>query len=220
MQQRNFAVAPPPRSLAAFPVSFIAFDLCWRNGEDIRHLSLRERRTLLEAVELVDVAPTVEGEGCAFYRELVTAGFEGMVAKRYESAYLPGVRSRAWRKIKAVGSERAIVVGFTSGTGQRIATFGSLVMAQWTAEGLILIGEVGTGFDEAALRALRAGLDEIVTPDAPVVDPPRIPGVSWVEPGIVISVEHRGWTREGRLRAPSFKGVVPGAEPASVTRLG
>jgi ATP-dependent DNA ligase len=38
----------------------------------------------------------------------------------------------------------------------------------------------------------------------------------WVEPGIVVSVEYKEWTRDLHLRAPVYKGVEL-ADPETVT---
>jgi bifunctional non-homologous end joining protein LigD len=199
-------------------VRFVAFDLCWWDGADLRGRPLSERRARLEAVGGVEVTPSVGERGRAFYDEVVALGFEGVVGKRLDSLYRPGARSQAWRKVKAVHLEQVVVVGFTPGTGARSATLGSLVMAQWAGNGLVHVGEVGTGFDDATLAALRQALDQIAAPHPPVADPPRLPGVTWVMPGVVVRVEHRGWTRDGRLRAPSFKGVLPGVDPEQARR--
>ena len=221
MQQRNFAVRPPGPALERFPVRFMAFDLCWRDGSDLRELTLGERRAALLALDTVATVPAVVGDGWALYDEACRVGFEGVVAKRLDSPYRPGLRSRAWRKVKAAHHDRVVVVGFTPGTGGRGDTFGALVMAQWAETGLVHVGELGTGFDDKTLRALHAALSEIVVRSCPLAEPVRIPGgVTWVEPGVVVDVEHRGWTRDRRLRAPSFKGVEVGVDPQSVVFRG
>lgn len=219
MQQRNFASLPPPTSLSRFPVRYVAFDLCWLDGADLRERPLAERRRLLEELEGVETTLAVMGQGCALYDEVVRLGFEGVVAKHLASRYQPGARSRAWRKVKSAQVDRAIVVGFTQGTGGRVSTFGALVMAMHTEAGLECVGEVGTGFDDRTLAALRQALDQLVVDGCPVMGSPRIAGgVTWVEPGLVIQVEHRGWTVDRRLRAASFKGVPAGVDPSDVRR--
>ena len=40
----------------------------------------------------------------------------------------------------------------------------------------------------------------------------------FVEPRLVARVEFREWTVAGTLRAPSFKGLVPDANPREVVR--
>lgn len=219
IQQRNYAMTPPRRNIDLFPVRFVAFDLCWRDGVDLRAWPLVERRAALEVVGELETTPAIVGEGVGLYEEVVALGYEGIVGKRLDSPYRPATRTRAWRKVKAVNRERAVVVGFTAGTGARSPMFGSLVMAQWAGDSLIMVGEVGTGFDDVTLRVVRGALDQIEVDRSPLAPPfPRIPRVTWVEPGIVIDVEHRGMTREGRMRAPSFKGVCAGVDPRSVVR--
>jgi DNA ligase D-like protein (predicted ligase) len=219
MQQRNFGGLPPRQALDEFPVRFVAFDLCWRDGEDLRLLPLAERRARLERLDIpgVEATPVVEAEGVAFYESVVAMGFEGVVGKRLDSPYKPGIRSRAWRKAKMVIREEVVVLGFTAGTGGRGATFGALVVGQWDGTGFVHVGEVGTGFDDPTLRAIRSALDEIVIDAPAAAGAPQQPGVRWVEPCIVAVVEHRGWTMDQRLRAASFKGVVAGGDPQAVS---
>jgi len=219
MQQRNFDAAPPRSQLEQFPVQFVAFDLCWRDGVDLRDLPLAERRAQLEAMPVVQCTQAVIAHGCALYDEATALGFEGVVGKALDSPYRPGLRSRAWRKVKRVLEAHAVVVGYTAGTGGRSGTLGSLVLGQWDGARFVHIGEVGTGFDDGTLRALRMALDEIVVPDAPVALQIRIPQpITWVEPGVVVRVEHRGVTHEGMLRAASFKGIVVGFDPREVVK--
>src|SRR2546423_10768055 len=146
MQQRNFAHLPAATRLQQFPVRFFVFDVCWRDG-DLRERPLSERRAVLEELaaehDLVTTM-TVVGDGCALYEKACEMGFEGMVAKRLDSLYRPGLRSRAWRKVKAARNDRVVVVGFTAGTGGRGGTFGSLVMAQAGPHGWGHVGQVRT----------------------------------------------------------------------------
>lgn len=144
-------------------------------------------------------------------------GLEGMVAKRLDAAYHSGQRSPAWRKVVRRRSARGIVVGYLPGEGSRATTLGSLVLAVGDDGGLRWIGQVGTGFDEASLRAIREALDEM-TVDRPPIEtvPPELANAVWVDPRLVAHVEYREWTDEGRLRQPSFKGF--GADdPTEVT---
>ena len=217
MQQRNHPHGAPVVSQDKYPVHFVPFDLCWLDGDDLRDRPLEERRNLLSTVPDLAAVPAVVGAGCDLYAQALQRGLEGVVAKRLDSPYRSGARSRAWRKIKAVHESTVVVAGFTRGTGGRAATFGALVMAQAGEEGWLHVGDVGTGFDDPTLKALRGAFDQIVVPHSPLRAPFLVPpGVTWVEPCVVIKVEHRGWTLDHRLRAPSYKGVVAGTDPESV----
>jgi bifunctional non-homologous end joining protein LigD len=134
-------------------------------------------------------------------------GMEGLVAKRLGSRYRPGQRSADWRKVPSLVSTRAVVAGYTPGSGGRSATFGGLLLGLWDGDRLRFIGSVGTGFDDAALRAIRAALDELRTERSPFSLDASLPAEAvWVEPRLVAVVQFREWTEAGRLRAPVFKG--------------
>jgi ATP-dependent DNA ligase len=66
---------------------------------------VRRREMLADVCEKLDV-PEVEfsyaviGAGTTLYRQVVAAGHEGVMAKQHTSAYRPGKRSVAWKKIK------------------------------------------------------------------------------------------------------------------------
>jgi bifunctional non-homologous end joining protein LigD len=197
------------------PVSCVAFDLLF-DGRDLTHLPIEERLerlgTLDLAAPLVTSAP-VPADGEALFAAVVERGLEGIVAKRRGSLYRPGVRSPDWRKIAHVLSVRAVVGGFTPGAGGRAGTFGSLALGLWDGPLLRWIGSVGTGFDDAALAAIRRALDEMMIEECPFRLHSELPAdITWVAPHLVARVEFKEWTRAGRLRAPSFKGFI--ADPA------
>src|SRR5207249_6762421 len=77
---------------------------------------------------------------------------EGIVAKRLESRYQPGKRTRDWLKFKAHCEQEFVIAGYTRGKGRRESAFGSLVLAVYGADGLEYVGNVGTGFDEAEIE--------------------------------------------------------------------
>lgn len=201
------------------PVSYVVFDLLF-DGEDVTHCPIEERLGRLRAMDLPAPAVTsdvIEEHGEALYVVVAERGLEGIVAKRHGSSYRPGVRSPDWRKIPCVRVVRAVVGGFTAGERSRAGTFGSLALGLWEGTRLRWIGSVGTGFDDAALLAIRAALGEMTTPESPFLPDSELPvGTTWVVPHLVARVEFKEWTEAGRLRAPSFKGFIA-EEPEQVT---
>jgi bifunctional non-homologous end joining protein LigD len=136
-------------------------------------------------------------------------GLEGIVAKRVDSRYEPGVRSGSWRKIPAYRWVRTVVGGFTKGEGGRSGTFGALLVGLWTGGRLRYVGSLGSGFSDRDLGAIREALDEMTVDEAPFIDPAGLPrGATFVVPSLVAAVQFREWTSAGRLRGPSFKGFT------------
>jgi bifunctional non-homologous end joining protein LigD len=189
----------------------VVFDLLF-DGEDMTQRPIEERLERLGAMALpapLVSSAVIEEHGEALYKAVAERGLEGVVAKRRGSLYRPGVRSPDWRKIPFVRMVRAVVGGFTAGGGGRSGTFGSLVLGLWEGSRLRWIGSVGTGFDDAALRAIRGALDQMSAGENPFRPDPDLPaGTTWVVPHLVARVDFKEWTNAGRLRAPSFKGFV------------
>ncbi len=198
-------------------VNLVVFDLLYQHGELIE-LSYEERRSRLLALELsppVLVPEATPIHGVALFEAAGEQGLEGIVAKRAGSTYQPGRRSPDWRKISFRHRLRAVVGGYLPGQGARERSFGSLLLGLYTPEGLRYIGAVGSGFDDPALEAFSEALSQLRRDSSPFVD--EVPGEPvWVEPGIVVVIEFKEWTRDGRLRAPVYKGVEI-ADPETVT---
>ncbi|MEA2000459.1 MAG: non-homologous end-joining DNA ligase [Actinomycetota bacterium] len=199
-----------PGSLSrAVPISYVVFDML-HDGESLVNSPLLERSERLATMRLpgpVIVGDQFGGDSRPIWDFVIEHSLEGIVAKRITSRYQPGVRSPDWRKIANFKQVRAVVGGYTVGTGGRASTFGALLLGLWTEDRLRWIGSVGSGFDDKALRAIREALDEMVLPTSPFGVDDDIPrGSTFVEPRLVATIQCKQWTAAGRLRAPSFKG--------------
>ncbi len=215
LQQRMNLASPAEidRIRRKIPVELYAFDLLWLDGEDLTGLPLSERRRRLEGISVegkaLRLTYVVEREGVAFYEQAKKFGFEGVVAKRAASPYLPGRRSPDWRKIKILNRQDCVVLGWTPGQGGRGASFGALLVGAYVDGALRWIGQVGTGFTDGLLRDLMERLQELETREPPIDDPElrRVRGAHWVRPELVCVVEFLQMTGASKLRAPSFKGL-------------
>ena len=190
------------------PISYVVFDVLYDGAEVIAE-PWERRRERLDAVSLPEpmIRSDVYAESGPLWSFVQERGMEGLVAKRLGSRYAPGRRSPDWRKVPAVASMRAVVGGWTPGSGGRAATFGGLLLGLWKGGRLRFVGSVGSGFDDAALRAIRAVLDEQATERSIFLPDRGLPaGATWVEPRLVAVVQFRQWTQARRLRAPVFKG--------------
>jgi bifunctional non-homologous end joining protein LigD len=206
---------------------YVAFDLLEVEGEPLLDLPLSERRERLAA--LVDLRPggvqlsEAFDDGAALYDAAQEQRFEGIVAKRADSRYEPGRRSRSWLKIKTQGRQELVVAGYTKGQGRRSDGFGALVLGVHESGGLRWAGNVGTGFDDAEIARLLRRLAPLRRPDSPFAEVPKMPRVRrgdvvWVEPELVAEVRFAEWTHDGRLRAPVYEGLRDDKEAAEVHR--
>lgn len=222
LQQRMSLTSPREieRARRKVPVTMFAFDLLWLDGRDLTGEPLEERRRLLEGI-VTQTGPLgltyfVDGEGKGLFRAARDLGYEGIVAKRLGSPYLPGRRSKAWRKIKAVKRQDCVILGWTPGAGARASSLGALVVGAYAGDDLVWVGQVGTGFTGAALADLLSRLEALEVPAPPLADPAlsSLTAAHWVRPELVCEVEYLEITGDRRLRAPSFKGLRPDKDPA------
>jgi bifunctional non-homologous end joining protein LigD len=203
------------------------FDVLEVEGTQVLGLPLTERRARLEALldrrdRTVRLSEEFE-DGDALYEAAKAQGLEGIVAKRADSVYEPGKRSRNWLKIKTHGRQEFVIAGYTKGQGRRSGRFGSLVLATYEGGELRYVGNVGTGFTEREIDRLLERLRPLERATPPFREVPRMPKVRkgdvvWVEPELVAEVEFVEWTHDGRLRAPSYQGLREDKEAVEVHR--
>jgi len=192
------------------PVAYIVFDLLWLDGHSLLELPYADRRELLQKLGLDgpswQTPDHVVGNGAAMLAASLERGLEGVVAKRLDSPYEPGRRSRCWLKIKNVRREDVVVGGWIAGEGRRRDTIGALLVGVPEDGRLRYAGRVGTGFTDAELARLTGVLEARATsPFGGDPQPPR--NAVFVEPTCVAEVEFTEWTSDGMLRHPSYKGL-------------
>jgi bifunctional non-homologous end joining protein LigD len=139
------------------------------------------------------------------------------MAKRLSSVYVPGARSKDWLKVKVSFDADVVIVGWTEGEGARAGTIGSLVMAVYDDSDLRYVGNVGTGFGRGLLEEAMERLGALKESKPWFTDRSELRPAHWVPPSLVGTVEHRGVTAAGRLRAPAFKGFREDKRPEECT---
>ena len=202
-------------------VYYYAFDLLHLDGYDTTGLPLRDRKGLLRRVlrptGALRSTPHRNADGERFFEQACERGWEGLIAKRADSTYVPR-RSDAWLKFKCAASQEVVVGGFTDPSGARVG-FGALLVGYFDGNDLVYAGKVGTGYSTGDLRALRRRLDELEIPASPfgrgTVDERR---PHWVRPELVAQVAFTEWTTDGKLRHPSFQGLRDDKDARDVRR--
>jgi bifunctional non-homologous end joining protein LigD len=228
LQPRMHVTSAAQASLLAGqnPVTYLVFDVLAIDGRPLFDQKYRDRRALLDELGLAgsfwQTPPSFPGEDFQAVQSVSVAhGMEGVVAKRLDSKYSPGVRTDNWRKIKNVRRQEAVVAGWKPGQGNREGQVGSLLIGVHDGSGLIYAGHVGTGFNVEALRMLGDKLRPLRRATSPFdgpVPPEHARPAVWVEPRLVIDVTFDRWTRAGRMRAPVYKGLRDDIDPAAVIR--
>ena len=206
---------------------FYAFDLLELDGSPLVDRPLTERRSrlagLLDARNRAVRLSEAFDDGEALLAAAEEQRLEGVIAKRADSRYAVGKRTRDWLKIKTHGRDTFIVAGYTKGQGRRSGTFGSLVLAVREGGELRYVGNCGTGFDEGEITRLLAELKPLERSDSPFPVVPKMPrirkgDVVWVEPVLVCEVEFAEWTHDRHLRAPSYQGLREDKDAGEVRR--
>ena len=210
-------------------LTYIAFDLLFEDGEDLRALPLAERKRRLEQLlrrggqavhGVVRYGDHIDGLGGDVFAEACLQGLEGVVSKRAGDAYA-GRRTRSWVKSKCGRRQEFVVGGFTDPSGTRRG-FGALLLGAYDGEGALrYAGRAGSGFDDATLARLHARLKKLERRTPPFADPPKgaeARGVHWTSPKLVAEVAFTEWTGEGQLRHPVFKGLREDKAPEDVVR--
>jgi bifunctional non-homologous end joining protein LigD len=193
------------------PAMFQAFDVLSIDGTDTIELPYVDRRTLLS--QLLDpgdhwtIPAHHVGGGTELLAATVDQQLEGLIAKRLDSTYRPGSRSKDWLKIKNRIRTEVVIGGFTAGTGARSATFGALLVGVPEDDRLRFAGGVGTGFTQNMLEQLLQRLRPLTTAACPF-DPAPSAGIdrtaTWVRPELAAVVEIAEFTNDGHVRHASF----------------
>ncbi|MGO7673872.1 non-homologous end-joining DNA ligase [Rhizobium ruizarguesonis] len=190
---------------------FMAFDLLYFDGHDLRRSELSMRRHLLEDLVPsggqgeIRLSEEFDADGDRLLASACEHGLEGIIAKRRDAPYRSG-RLGDWLKIKCVQSDSFFVVGYEKSTAAR-GQVGSLLLAACKGDDLVYVGSVGTGFKEKDAWALREMMDSITRKSPAIKYAGRGKNVVWLQPTLIAEIEYRAWTEDGKLRHASYKGL-------------
>lgn len=208
-----------------------AFDLLHLNDRDYLGEPLELRRRMLSALvsgSQVLLSEPLPGTPDQIERVLRSLQLEGVVAKRRDSRYEAGKRSRAWVKVKFARRQEFVVGGYTPTD----RGFDALLVGYYSDEGALLFaGRVRSGFTPRTRADVFARLKRPVS-QCPFVNLPTarkrhwgegitkeaMPSVRWVRPAMVVDVSFTEWTRDGSLRHPAFVGVREDKASSEVRR--
>jgi bifunctional non-homologous end joining protein LigD len=218
LQERMHVRTPAENLVSRIPVVFLAFDLLYCDGYDLRRSPLIERKQLLQRLLLTSEKFRFSDHQLQHGKELFElardTGLEGIVAKRLDSPYV-SERSMNWVKIKVTKTVDAVVGGWTAARTTAIP-LGALLLGLYRGKNLRFIGHVGTGFDGKKLEELSGKLKKLTSSSCPFDAVPETnENPSWVSPDLVARVKFSGWTQENALRHPVFIALREDARPAN-----
>ncbi|MBR1251764.1 non-homologous end-joining DNA ligase [Bradyrhizobium sp. AUGA SZCCT0169] len=203
-------------------LQYCAFDLMFHDEEDLRKLTLIERKKRLKEIlprhKLIAFSRHRKKDGTKFFDEAERKGLEGIMAKRSNSKYLSGARTDNWLKIKTSKRQEVVIVGFTAPRRTR-PYFGALAIAVREKNGWRYIGHVGTGFSHNTLEQLYRKLIKLKASKSPFSAKVKDEDVTtWVKPSLVAEVKFTEWTTKGEMRHPVYLGLRTDKRAEDVTR--
>jgi len=202
---------------------YYLFDLLWIDGVSVMHLPLIERKLILKSIipeeGIIKYSDHINNAGKDFFELAIREGLEGIMAKKADSIYYPGLRTQQWLKIKTHRRQEVVIAGFTKGRNSR-QYFGALILGVYNEnDELVYIGHTGSGFNHKSLGEMYRRLQPLVIEACPLKKKPKtnMPAV-WVKPILVAEVKFQEWTNDNILRIPIYLGLREDKKPTEVKK--
>lgn len=230
----NFSSLQNWRSEADGDLYYYVFDVLWLDGKDVTALPLQERRKLLKGIlpegdGLIRMSENFNATASEFLEAAAKMGLEGIIAKKADSVYSPGERSREWLKIKTGKRHEVVIGGYTRNEGSS-KLFSSLLVGVFENGKLQYTGKIGTGFTAAMQKEMMKLFTPLETSKPPFTaipdvnkpsrfrpDPPHAIA-TWLKPQLVCEVSYTEVTNDGVMRHPSFEGMREDKKAKEVKR--
>jgi bifunctional non-homologous end joining protein LigD len=205
------------------PLFYYVFDVMTLAGRDVMREPLDSRRALLER-EIVPVlrdpvryAAPLDAPLSVLVASVRTHGLEGIVAKRRDSRYEPGLRSGAWLKMRLNQREDFVIGGYTIGA----TTFDALVFGHYVGDRLMYVARTRNGFTPALRASLVKKFARLEIRECPFANLPearsgrwgqgltaaKMLECRWLKPVLVGQFEFLEWTADDHLRHSRFVGL-------------
>jgi bifunctional non-homologous end joining protein LigD len=216
------------------PVVYYVFDLMMLGGKDVMREPLDRRQALLERKVLPALAEPVRYAGGldaplpVLVESVKAQRLEGLVAKRRNSRYEPGLRSGAWVKMRINHGQEFVIGGYTPGS----QSFDALIVGYYEGGQLVYAARTRNGFTPAARAQLFKKFKGLAIADCPFANLPeaksgrwgagltkaKMADCRWLKPVLVAQIEFLEWTGENHLRHTTFVGLREDKAAATVGR--
>jgi len=218
----NFGALQNWRSEADGDLFYYVFDVLWLNGYDFKNLPLVKRKQILnEQIPfegIIRLSESFETSATEFLEATAKMGMEGIMAKKEDSIYIEGERTKEWLKIKSNKRHEVVIGGFTQNEGSA-KTFSALLVGAFDNGRLDYMGKIGTGFNDKTQKEIMAKMKKLVRTKVPFTETPDVEKpsrfrpnppkakVTWLKPELVCEVSYTEITSDGVMRHPSFEGL-------------
>jgi DNA ligase D-like protein (predicted ligase) len=227
----NFKLLQNFRSSEAH-IIFYAFDILIHKGRDLMSRPLTERRSvlarLIEPGERVGLSEVSDETATQMLNFVKSHGLEGVVAKRGDSVYQPGLRTGLWSKHRINLGQEFVIGGYIpSHLG-----LDSIVIGVYRGKDLYYAARVRAGFVPATRRQVFNEIKHLKTAKCPFVNLPeeqagrwgqgltteKMNECVWLRPEKVAQIEFLEWTGADHLRHTKFVALRDDKDPRKVGR--
>jgi DNA ligase D-like protein (predicted ligase) len=159
-------------ALGGHTIVFYAFDLVHLDGEELTREPLVERQRRLRKVVAgsgILLSSPLSGSARQVIDAVQRLGLEGVIAKRKDSKYQPGLRTQAWLKLKLDKQQEFVIGGYRPGNHG----IDALLVGVYEGRELHFSAKVRAGFTPLIRRSVFERLKPLRAPRCPFVDLPR-----------------------------------------------
>ena len=212
------------RHRTSTPAALVLFDILYAGSDVLIREPWHKRRARLlrefgkSTSAEVRITESIEGDGERMLELARKQGWEGIIAKRIDSLYEPGHRSRSWIKLKVEFRQEFVVGGYTEPRNSR-QHIGALLLGYYDRGRFIYVGHTGGGFTGAGLAEMYRRLAPLEQSRSPFEEIPKTnERAHWVKPVVVVEVKFSEWTSDGKLRQPIYLGTRDDKKASEVGR--
>ena len=186
------------------PATFVAYDILYYKNQEITSLPLLERKEILNSIiienKLIAISRYIAYNGIELFNATVDQKLEGVVAKKKDSIYYYGKRTKDWVKFKRIDDDDFIICGLV-----RKKPMNSLLLGKYKENRIVYQGSVSFGVRYDLLKEYNFK-EQPYSPFGFSTSEESSGVVTWFEPKLVCSVKYMPNTK-GSLRQPVFKGI-------------
>ena len=219
---------------SAIPLFYYVFDVLILAGEDITSEPLARQREVLQTQVLskldepIRESPILDASLPDLIRSVKAQGLEGIVAKRLDSRYEPGLRSGMWQKMRVNQGQEFVIGGYTASA----KNFDALILGYYRDNKLHYAARTRNGFTPALREKLFRQFRGMEISQCPFANLPeaksgrwgqgltaeKMKDCRWLRPALVGQFEFLEWTPDDHLRHTRFIGLREDKKPSDVTR--
>lgn len=186
-----------------FPACYTAFDVLYIEDTDLSKTNLISRKKLLDDLivdsNIINISRYIDNDGIKLFELAKSNNLEGIVAKRKDSLYYYGKRTKEWIKCKNLLDDDFIIVGYID-KGKGVL---SLILAQYSKNKVLVYkGHVTMGASFKYIKENSKKSNECPFESVPIGNDDAI----WIQPHLVGIVKFMEYTSNNGLRQPIFKG--------------